>query len=406
MKFRASNVSLVVGFFTITILPAILSHLLGGDSIRAGLCMAIAIYFVIASPFRIRYFITSRIILVNSCVLIMLSLLYLFPMAIFGEMDNLRFLLSLVLICLISICSSFFVATLDSMSEALFHKTVMSAFYFLACLGYIILIQMLFFGKEGKGMLLFSEPSHYAIVYLPFAFYAAYTSSSRARALLYLSSSLILAFLIQNLTLLVGCLIIAVAVYGRRYFLLGFIGSVLAVLGYLFLDLQYFLGRLDFSADNNLSSLVFLSGWEQAYLGFFSSYGFGIGFQQMGLVGPVGNFQVLIQTIITSGGIDVTGGGTLGAKVLAELGFFGILALLTYIYFGLKVLVKLRLRRVGGVKNIFFLGVFLLFSIELFIRGMGYFSLTSFLFISSCYWFHRSRIFAADISLTKKLMSN
>jgi len=400
MKYSISNIVLALGFFSISILPSAFSTLLGGDSIRAGLSLSIAIFFVLAMPFGIRYFITSKIILINVSMLLLTSFFYLSSALILTGVDNIRFLLSLALLFSISFASLAFVRTLDSLKDELFHKMILLGFYFLMCLGYIVLIGIVFFGDERKDMILFTEPSHYAIVFIPFLFYAVYTCNKKPYAILYIIAALVLALIIKNLTLLVGCLMIVLLWYGRRFWSLGLIISMFVVAAF-FLDLEYFLGRIDISADNrNLSTLVFLSGWERAYLSFTTSYGFGVGFQQLGIVGPEGDFQIILQGLLDGSGLNVKDGGSLGSKLITETGLLGLILLLFYLFFAYKVVRKFLLREIKGSKNIFFLGVYLLFSIELFVRGMGYFSLTSFLFLSSLYWIYYSRIGVSTLSRT------
>ena len=167
-----------------------------------------------------------------------------------------------------------------------------------------------------------------------------------------------------------------------------------------FLNLDYFLVRISiFSGSHNPSLLAYLSGWERAYLSFTSSYGFGLGFQQLGIVGPQGDIQVLLQDVVGTNVVLLKGGGSLGSKVIAEMGLLGLIFVLFYIYFAIKILLKIMLRQIKGSKNIFFLGIYLFFSIEFFVRGMGYFSLLSFMFISSLYWIYRSRVLQPHSSL-------
>lgn len=385
------NIALALSFFSISIFPSTFSTLLGGDSIRAGLSLSIAIFFVLTMPFGIRYFITSKIILVNVSVFLLILLFYLLSILIFTGGDNIRFLLSLVLLFSFSFASLAFVLTLGSLKDEFFHKVIIFGFYFLMCLGYIVLVQILFFGKVNKGMIMFSEPSHYAIVFIPFLFYAVYTCDKKPYAFLYIIAALILAVMIENLTLLVGCLMVVFLLYGRRFLSLTLIISMFVIAAF-FLDLHYFSSRFETSPDQmNNSTLVFLSGWERAYLSFITSYGFGVGFQQIGIVGPIGDFQVLIRKI-NGVYLNFNDGGSLGPKLIAETGLLGFILLLFYLSFAYKVVKKFLLRKIKGSKNIFFLGVYLFFSIELFIRGTGYFSLMSFLFLSSLYWIYYSRI--------------
>jgi len=398
MKFSIRNIALALGFFSISIFASAFSTLLGGDSIRAGLSLSMVIFFVLAMPFGIRYFITSKIIFINVSLLLLVLIFNFYSTIIFSGVDNIRFGLSLALLFVMSFAALSFVTTLDFLGDKFFHKMIIFGFYFLLCLGYIVLLRMVFFEHEGRNMFLFAEPSHYAIAFIPFLFYAAYTSNKKPCAVLYIIAAMTLALIIQNLTLLIGCLMIVFLLYGGRFWLLVLTTSILIVAAF-FLNLEYFSGRIDISEDSqNLSTLVFLSGWERSYLSFIASYGFGVGFQQLGIVGPEGDLQIILQDLMGGSSLNDKDGGSLGSKLIAETGLLGLMLLLFYLHFAIKVVRKFLLREINGSKNIFFFGVYLLFSIELFIRGMGYFSLTSFLFISSFYWIYRSRIQAAQHS--------
>ena len=128
-------------------------------------------------------------------------------------------------------------------------------------------------------------------------------------------------------------------------------------------------------------------------MSFTETYGFGLGFNQLGIVGPQGELQPLIQTL-TDGvsRLNVRDGGSTGSKLIAETGLLGLVLLMFYFFSSINILKQLIKRRLKSFKDIFFCGVFLIFSIELFVRGMGYFSILSFLFLSSIYWIYRNKI--------------
>jgi len=400
LKFSMRNVALILGFYSVFLLPASLSKLIsGGTTFSSGLILSLVIFFVLASPFGIRYYISSRIILTNFLLASLILILYFISSIIFLEVDNMRFLLSLVLIFLMSFAAVPFITTLDLLKDELFHKIIIFAYYFLLFIGFIASLRMFIYGNADKDMIIYSEPSYYAIIFIPLLFYAAYTSNKKLYAFLHVLSAIVIAIVVQNLTLLVGCLMITFVLYGTRLSSLFFIFIFLTFMAF-FLNLDYFLVRISiFSGSHNPSLLAYLSGWERAYLSFTSSYGFGLGFQQLGIVGPQGDIQVLLQDVVGTNVVLLKGGGSLGSKVIAEMGLLGLIFVLFYIYFAIKILLKIMLRQIKGSKNIFFLGIYLFFSIEFFVRGMGYFSLLSFMFISSLYWIYRSRVLQPHSSL-------
>jgi hypothetical protein len=353
------------------------------------------VFFVLAIPFGLRYFVTSKIILVNLALLFMICCFHLISTLFYSDADYGRLIGSVMLLLTMSFMSAVFVATLDSLKGDAFHKIVLAGSHLLIFLGYLVIALNITSIRPGRHMILFTEPSHYAICLVPFLFYAAYTSNKDRYAILYILSGVSLALILESLTLLVGCSMIIFLCFGTRFLKLIFMIIAAAVVA-TFLDLDYFSKRLDVSSDTdnlNLSTIVFLSGWERAYLSFTESYGFGLGFNQLGIVGPQGELQPLIQSL-TDGvsRLNVRDGGSTGSKFIAETGWLGLMLLMFYIFSSISILKQLVLRRLQGSKDIFFCGVFLIFSIELFVRGMGYFSILSFLFLSSMYWIHRNKI--------------
>ena len=407
MKYSIRDLALALGFLSISIFPAYFSFVfLGGYNVRAGLIMSISIFFILAVPFGIRFFVTPKIILINISVFLLILVSFFCSTLLFSEVDDVRFLLSLTLLFSISFASIYFITTLDVLKDEFFHKMILFGFYFLMFLGYIVFIRRIFLGYTDEaigyilGFIIFSEASHYALTFFPFLFYAVYTNSKNLYSVLYIIGSICLALTLLNLTLLVGCLLICFITYGGRWFWLLGLAILMLVFAIIYLDISYFLERLNFTAASSLqnsSMLVFLSGWERAYLSFFDSFGFGVGFQQIGIVGPQGNFQIILQNLHhverwDGKGLNWNDGGTLGSKLIIEFGFLGLMLLLLYCFFAINILIKFWLQKIKGFKNIFFFGVYLIFSMELFVRGMGYFSLTSFMFISSMYWIYRSQI--------------
>ena len=393
MTYSARTLSLGLGFLALGVFPSALRMIFAGNSIRNGIIMGMVIFFVLAIPFGVRYFITSKIILVNLVLLLGIFCFYLISTIFYIGTDDGRFIGSVMLLLTTSFMSAVFVATLDTLKSDAFHKIILIGSHFLIFLGYLIVVLNVTSIRSSRNMFIFNEPSHYAICLVPFLFYAAYTSKRERNVILYILSGVGFALILKSLTLLVGCLMIIFLCYGQRLLKLFFLITVAAAMA-IFLDLDYFSQRLNMSTDNNnLSTLVFLSGWERAYLSFTETYGFGLGFNQLGIVGPQGELQPLIQTL-TDGvsRLNVRDGGSTGSKLIAETGLLGLVLLMFYFFSSINILKQLIKRRLKSFKDIFFCGVFLIFSIELFVRGMGYFSILSFLFLSSIYWIYRNKI--------------
>ena len=130
MKYSIRDLALALGFFSISIFPAYFSWVLryyhlGGNSVRSGLIISISIFFILAVPFGIRYFVTQKIILINISVFLLILVSYFSSTLLFSEVDNVRFLLSLALLFSFSFASISFVTTLDVLKDEFFHKMIL-----------------------------------------------------------------------------------------------------------------------------------------------------------------------------------------------------------------------------------------------------------------------------------------
>lgn len=247
-----------------------------------------------------------------------------------------------------------------------------------------------FFGRQ-KSIIFFVEPSHFALDFLPFLLYMAVQSPPKKKFVLIFVGALI-ALLLQNLTLVVGITLIAICTIRLRPLLYAvFIAMLLQVI-FKPVDISYYSDRLNFSKEKtNLSTLVYMQGWERAYLNFKETCGLGVGFQQFGIVGSHGE---VMKDVIRAGGspLCIFGGGTVGAKLVGELGIVGLTILLAYLVYFVKIVKYLRKNSCKGLvqgdfTKTFFLSCFVSFFVDFFIRGTGYFSSTAFLFVAALFLF-------------------
>ena len=152
---------------------------------------------------------------------------------------------------------------------------------------------------------------------------------------------------------------------------------------YFQININYFIERTDISLNTqNLSALVFYSGWERAFLSLRDTMGLGVGFQQFGILGDQGDAQEILSSMGLRE-LNLYDGGSTGAKFIGEFGITGLIFLLLYLINFIKKLFYLRNfiknnNTLNNYKNIFYASCFCSFFIELFIRGIGYFSMTLF----------------------------
>lgn len=230
-------------------------------------------------------------------------------------------------------------------------------------------------GYYAKPVFPFTEPSHLALILMPFFLYACVTATVRRRLLL-LGLGLALVILLESLVLAAGWLMVALVCMRGVVLPL----AIPAVLGVVLtqLDLNYYLERLDFSGDSqNLSTLVYLQGWELLDEAISGTGGWGQGFQQLGLLGTDSDISQVIYALL-GGDSNLRDGGFLAAKLIGELGFLGM-ALLAAMLVAI-VRSALALRRVArnpaghDPALVFAHAIYVGFFIELALRSVGYFS--------------------------------
>jgi hypothetical protein len=233
-----------------------------------------------------------------------------------------------------------------------------------------------------KPLFPFNEPSHFAIIFTPFLIYCCVRSRGLARYAIWLTGFLMAASL-QNLTLVAGCGLAALA-FVRGIAILPVL--VLATGVGMAVDLSYYLGRVDLSSDNqNLSALAYIQGWQLIGESLGHSGGWGLGFQQLGLHGTdVPAAQIIFEQIQDSE--NLYDGDFNLAKLVSEFGVFGVS--LTLLFLRLWWRSIRRLRRIASGANAsavegFSMSVIVGYFIELFIRGEGYFTGSGLLLIAA-----------------------
>lgn len=239
-----------------------------------------------------------------------------------------------------------------------------------------------------KSVLFYGEPSHFALNFLPLLLYMVVRNPGRKRLAL-LSGSLLLFLMLENLTLLVGfAMILCMTVRPRRLLQQLLLLMLVVFLALQFTALDYYVERLDLSSGaSNLSSLVYMSGLERAYLNLVETSGLGVGFQQFGIVGSIGDAQESI-TMLTGDELNLRDGGWVASKFIGEFGILGVLCVLLYFVYFVRSAKFLAKASVGlgmrtDPRDVFFHSCFAMYAIDLLIRGTGYFSSSGFLFLTA-----------------------
>ena len=136
--------------------------------------------------------------------------------------------------------------------------------------------------------------------------------------------------------------------------------------------------------------MVYLAGWGRAIGDTIASFGFGVGFQQFGIAGPESMLSDLVVTRFhLPGHLNLLDGGSLGAKFVGEFGIFGILLLFCYLFYFIKFIKILNISNYSThkltIQSVFFMSWFITFSLDIFVRGTGYFNPPFLIFLAAIF---------------------
>lgn len=228
----------------------------------------------------------------------------------------------------------------------------------------------------------FTEPSHLALEFVPVLMFCCLATTGRTRLFL-MCVGIAIAGLLQSLTLVVG-LVIIIIVCSR--------GIILPVMAVVFgaiaslIDITYYTDRLNFGNTQNMSTLVYIQGWQLLLRAFPQSRGWGIGFQQFGLHDANSAATDALQ-LLTGNNVNILDGGFTFAKLAGEFGIFGVMATLFLLFVAATAF--FHLRKVARGRSLlsspvrFSYCVLLSYPLELFVRGAGYFTPTTLLVFAS-----------------------
>lgn len=302
--------------------------------------------------------------------------------------DFSRFLNSYVLL-IFFVLGAFALAGLATLlPENIAGFSIRFVFYVLLLSAFVTILGFRAFGNP-SAVVFFAENSHYALGLGPFLLYMVVVSTAFKKGFILLLGFLI-SFGLQSLTLLAAVTFISCIMVRLKILLFSI---VTAPAFFLVLDMSYYFSRLDFSyGTTNLSALSFINGWERMYLYLKDSYGCGIGFQQFGIFGNNidGEFNRILREMGMEN-LNLLDGSLVAAKFVAEFGIFAVFLLLFYLRHFVRSIKTLReysfgSEDVGSYKKVFSLCCCVMFAFDLFIRGVGYFSASSFLFMASIIW--------------------
>ncbi|WP_162896556.1 hypothetical protein [Cysteiniphilum halobium] len=286
----------------------------------------------------------------------------------------------------VSTVSGFFIYHLQA---NIVRKSLAFVVVVLCLIGYI---NAIFIGDRAHIWPFGGEASHFALFFGMTAIMLFSCCASSKYRLLLLVLVLILALLLPNLTLLMFACIMLVIWGGKHVASIFLVGLILF---FCLWQLPYFQDRLLVtSQSDNLSALVYLQGIQLIAHGF---NGIGVGFQAMGDSNYVTKAGYKIISILGRS-LNRQDGGFLAAKIIFELGVYGVFIVILYLYYAVRaclLLIRLNEQQINNgitVKDKIALSAILGFSVEMFVRGGVYFSGEVFILLTAISYLRIRRV--------------
>ncbi len=224
----------------------------------------------------------------------------------------------------------------------------------------------------------FTETSHFGLAFAPVLMYMAVRSGSRAK-IRWVLASFAIAVVMQSMVLMVAAVLIALAC--RKLLIVAQLSIPVVILGLPFLG--YFGSRLNIAGEvSNLSTLVYIQGWDQLFESLSLTHGWGVGLLQLGVHGTDSAASVLIRGLTAGADLNLTDGSFELAKLGGEFGVLGIAACAAILMLGAQCVGALR-KEQRDPRRTFAYGVIALYSIDIIVRGTGYFTGSTLVFVAA-----------------------
>lgn len=265
-------------------------------------------------------------------------------------------------------------------------KNVYTIFIVIGILGVFRLLEFGAYSGKAYPVPPFSEHSHFALAFAPISIYIQLVCRSKLKKLFIAIVPLLFGIVFPSLVFIILAFVQLMLVDRKSCFYSLFLLAILlsVVIFSENASMEYFRGRILFDSSNpNLSNLVYLQGWEDAYIALKETSFIGLGFQNNGMQHPGAMAEFIFK--IYGGDLNRLDGGFLASKIISEIGAIGILFVSFFLFSTIYLWWKSFDERFesGSQLNVLFYSLSFSVFIEMMFRGYGYFSPTFILYITS-----------------------
>lgn len=385
---------LFLAFFILLFIPPFFRVFFNATSMAAGVAFAMVYVLIISKKKLPRIRVKKRYLLLFWIAIAIMH----YALSIFLYMDyfSIKHILSFLLFWIMVLSAGMLSLEIKKIRSFTILSVVKTLSFFIIIIGiYSIFWKVTFLGYEKfpKSIFPFSEPSHFAISISGLLLFIGLYSSTTVRIFLIVTVGL-MGILYPSLILLVVALVMILLYFYSNFTKLLPIVLVLSVLIFYIINADmatYFSDRLTFdNSATNFSTLVYLQGWEDMLSCLNESNGFGVGFQNLGILEP-GEYGKKIYLLLGSY-LNRNDGGFLAAKIVGEFGILGIGLIIAYLFKLFHSIVyiinftkfydlnKKQTMINYPIASVLGHSIIIMFFLEMFGRGYGYFSTGVFFF--------------------------
>jgi len=382
---------LVIAILLLGFIPGVGVGIFYANSLALGLIA----YCVIFLFYWVRFLPSLQFLPRSICISISVVILYSVIQVIYLKAGSVKSLLSVPVIMFIATSACISAIAFNKMKDDDLSQAILVVFKILTLVALLNIIYAINFLNytHNQPMVPFTEASHFAHYFGPIAIMTFLVQKTLTKRILVGGVVLGIALAIPSLTLMVYAVLIFILAIKLRLTYLLFSGLSILLILYTALTTPYFLDRIIISDTNeNISALVYLQGVYDAYYSLEASNYLGLGFQLLGTQPP----SELSLTIERYAGTELNreDGSFLAAKILAEFGILGAIFIIYYLKISFQAVIFLRkqillINHRRNLKHQLVAAIIFAFSVELFVRGTGYFSPGVFLFIFALFYYKK-----------------
>ena len=375
MKISYDTIS-AFGLIVCIFLPSLI-FVLGFSSSMSGGILVVSLLILLLTLCNVNYALKSFWIinLILKIVILLVSLLgahFIIASFFVAKIQDVeRFIVSITIVIVVTAAILIFGSIISRLDQNKFHQSVDCTLLLMLTSAATLLFGLDAFSTgAAKPSLLFSEPSHLSATLAPFLIFKVVSKSGWWKVIL--CFTIVWSIVIQNLTgLVLSLLVIFIAVNFKSALIL--VSSILLAI-ILATDFNYFLSRITLSIDNtNATALVFMQGWENAFLAMQQTLGLGVGFQQFGIANETGVLTERLGVLLDTS-VNLFDGGSTAAKLVGEFGILGAMFVIWLTARAMRAAYGVVKKGSNSYWTNLKMSADLALMIEIWVRGFGYFT--------------------------------